>query len=52
MQALPKAEQLQVLNMGDCLVKSGGAKAIADGIRYLKHLKVHCNYTIIGISSS
>ncbi len=32
-EVLPSLQQLRVINFGDCLVKSGGAQAIAQAIK-------------------
>ena len=40
LQALPSATMLETLNLGDCLVKSKGALAIAENIKGLANLKV------------
>lgn len=38
-QALPKLEELEVLNFGDCLVRTDGAKSLAKALEE-KHLKL------------
>ena len=30
---LPKLQDLEVINFGDCLVRTGGAKALADALK-------------------
>ena len=32
-EVLPNLQQLRVINFGDCLVRPGGAKAIAEAIK-------------------
>ena len=33
LQVLPKLQDLEVINFGDCLLRTGGAKAIAEALK-------------------
>ena len=49
---LPSLQELRSINFGDCLLRSGGARAIAaaihDGHRQLEVLSVQRNFSLSG----
>ncbi|CAD5117641.1 DgyrCDS6397 [Dimorphilus gyrociliatus] len=52
--ALPKLKNLEVLNFGDCLIRSGGGKAIASALREGKFEKlktVHLSYDELDLAA-